>query len=394
MKHKSRILAAVVLIAICLVSFGSRAEAAGVLISDMYERATNFPDGDLTRLASVLRKAEAGEEITLGFIGGSITEGANASCRENTYVSLVCKWWHDTFPNTAINVVNAGVGGTSSYLGVHRVEKDLLVYSPDLVFVEFAVNDTYSAFGMNSYENLVRRILIAPSTPAVILLFSVNQAGDSAQAVEAAIGEYYKLPMISYGNAVMPDVDTSNIQWKGISSDIVHPNDTGHSIYAALICAYIEEVYANLDNIAQVSDWTLPKPITPQMYNDAHIENCYTIAPVEMKGFGIGNINKYFTGNWSACADNASITYSVNASAIGIIYQRSEYGNFGLYDVYIDGKYVITLDGNYIEGQGTGTDVAALYFSADMSKSGHIVKIVKNPKSKNAAFVIAGLLVS
>lgn len=394
MRLKYRLIAALLLMSLCFAGLGRDVYASEDIIHGMYQRATDFPQGDLTRLASVLRKADAGEEITLGFIGGSITEGYNASSKENTYVSLVYKWWCDTFPNTVINLVNAGVGGTSSYLGVHRVQEDILAYKPDLVFVEFAVNDTFSEFGMSSYENLIRRILSAENNPAVILLFSVNQNGDSVQAVEAAIGEYYKLPMISYGDAVMPDVESRSIEWEGISSDIVHPNDIGHSIYAALISAYIEEVYARLDTIEEVSEWTLPEPITFQAYGDAHIENSYTIQPVESHGFEERNINRYFTGNWSAYQNDASITFVVDAMTIGMIYQRTEKGNFGKYDVYVDGKYVMTLDGNYDVRTETETDVVVLYFDDELQKGGHIVKIEKNPQSINSCFIIVGLLVS
>ena len=93
----------------------------------------------MTRLANVLRKAQRGEEVTIGFIGGSITEGYDASSKDNSYVSLVYKWWCEAFPLTKVNLVNAGVGGTSSYLGVHRVGEDMLSHNPDLVFIEFAV---------------------------------------------------------------------------------------------------------------------------------------------------------------------------------------------------------------------------------------------------------------
>lgn len=51
---------------------------------EMYERAVAFREGDLTRLAAVMRRARAGEDITVGVIGGSITEGYSASNRAET----------------------------------------------------------------------------------------------------------------------------------------------------------------------------------------------------------------------------------------------------------------------------------------------------------------------
>lgn len=120
----------------------SVADAPTAYISDdMYENATKFANIDLTRLEAVMRKAEEKQPITVAVIGGSITQGSSATKPENSYAAIMRKWWQRTFPDTEINYVNAGIGGTDSYLGVHRMDRDLLEYRPDFVIVEFSVND-------------------------------------------------------------------------------------------------------------------------------------------------------------------------------------------------------------------------------------------------------------
>lgn len=114
---------------------------------EMYQRAIAFQQGDLSRLAAVMRRAQAGEDITVGVIGGSITEGYSASNRnKNSYACHMRDWWQERFPNITVEYVNAGIGGTSSYLGVHRVQEELLDYEPDFVIVEFSVNDGNNNF--------------------------------------------------------------------------------------------------------------------------------------------------------------------------------------------------------------------------------------------------------
>ena len=131
--RKVSIMLAGMILTLCLSMIPADcARAADETMLSMYRRAVDFPQGDLSRLANVLRKAQNGEEITIGFLGGPITEGRGAADIQDCYVSQVYKWWYDTFPQAAINVINAGVGGTSSYLGVHRVGDELLVHSPDL----------------------------------------------------------------------------------------------------------------------------------------------------------------------------------------------------------------------------------------------------------------------
>ncbi|MDE7477276.1 MAG: SGNH/GDSL hydrolase family protein, partial [Lachnospiraceae bacterium] len=373
-------------------------KAADAAIFPMYQRAVDFPQGDLSRLVQVIRKAQDGGEITIGFIGGSITEGRGAVNMQDCYVSQVYRWWCETFPQATVNVINAGVGGTSSYLGVHRVDTELLIHNPDLVFMEFAVNDTFTEFCMSSYENLIRKILMSESSPALVLLFAVNEAGSSSQEVEAALGQYYNLPMISYGNAVMPEVWAGSFTWSEIAEDIVHPNNMGHSIFAGLITTYLEDICATIDSIEvnpeHLQGYELPAPITPQVYQDAHIENAATIKPLDMIGYGVYNFNYHFTDNWYAIEDGSYMSFVVAASNIGILYQRTVEGTFGQYDIYIDDVCVRTLDGNYIEYYGTETEAEELFASPDGTKAIHVIKMVKNPASVNTDFVIIGLLIS
>lgn len=392
------LLAGMLLAVCCAAAPAGSAVAADASVLPMYRRAVDFPAGDLSRLAQVIRRAQCGEPITIGFLGGSITEGHGADNIQDCYVSQVYKWWCGAFPQAEITVVNAGIGGTSSYLGVHRVDTELLVHQPDLVFIEFAVNDTFTEFCMNSYENLIRKVLMADSSPALVLLFAANADGNSSQSVEAALGQYYELPMISYGNAVIPEVAAGSFLWHEIAEDTVHPNNMGHSIFASLITTFLEDVCARIDQITvrpeRLQGYELPNPVTPQIYQDAHIENAATITPLAMTGYGIYDFNYHFTDNWYSMEDGSFLSFSVEASNIGVIYQRTVEGTFGQYDMYVDGVYVKTLDGNYVEFYGTETEAEALYASPDGSTAAHVVTIVRNPQSANVDFVLIGLLLS
>ncbi len=391
------VLAGIVL-ALCLAAAPSEVRAADASMLPMYRRAVDFPRGDLSRLADVVRRAQDGEEITIGFLGGSITEGRGAANIQDCYVSQVYKWWYDTFPQSKVNVINAGLGGTSSYLGVHRVGDEILSHDPDLVFIEFAVNDTLEKTCTNSYENLIRKILLSESDPALVLLFAAKETGESAEEAEAELGRYYELPMISYKKAVLPEVEAGSFAWYEIAEDIVHPNNRGHSIFAGLITAYLEEILSKLDEIrideGRLQRYELPEPLTPQIYQDAHIENAATLTPDAEIGYGVYDFNYHFMDNWYALEDGAYLSFEVEAANIGILYQRTEEGTFGQYDIYIDGGFVRTLDGNFVKSDGTETEAQELYTSPDGERAAHVITIVKNPASVNVDFVIIGLLVS
>ena len=115
--------------------------------------------GNWHAIRQVFAKASKGLPVTVGFLGGSITQGSLASRQENCYASLVFDWWRQQFPNARL--INAGIGGTTSQFGVARVEADLLQYKPDMVFVEFSVNDDATPFFMETYEGLIRKILLS-----------------------------------------------------------------------------------------------------------------------------------------------------------------------------------------------------------------------------------------
>ena len=77
------------------------------------------------------------KKISVGFIGGSITEA-------DKYRVYVMEYLRKTYPDNIFEEICAGVGGTGSVLGVVRIEHDLLVHTPDIVFIELR-RSMYSA---------------------------------------------------------------------------------------------------------------------------------------------------------------------------------------------------------------------------------------------------------
>lgn len=362
--------------------------------TQMYKRAVEINKRtDTSRLERVLLNAALGKETTIGFIGGSITEGYNASNKNNCYVENVYKWWKNTFPATKINCINAGVGGTSSYLGVHRVKTEVLDYNPDLVVIEFSVNDAFSYESMNSYENLIRRVLQAPNEPAVMLLFMTDVSGVNQQDTDCALGTYYRLPMISYENAVRPELEANSFQWADISSDYVHPNDRGHAIISELVTQYLEDIYHKVQIVgAAQTKYVMPPAVTKLSYMNAMVVDSSLITPIASNDFAKTSFNYHFKNDWDAMSENAMISFEIPAANIGIIYQRCIEGIRGQYDIYIDDTYVTTLDGNFVKGAGAETDVAEIYKSDEVKL--HKITIIKNAESENFLFTILGLLIS
>ncbi len=362
---------------------------------EMYQRAISFQQGDLSRLAAVMRRAQAGEEITVGVIGGSITEGYSASnMKKNSYACLMHDWWEERFPDITVQYVNAGIGGTSSYLGVHRVQEDLLDYEPDFVIVEFSVNDGNNNFYKRSYDNLLRRILMDENSPALMLLFTTQENGTNAQVNDALLGFGYELPMISYGNAVLPAIEAGEFTWKDISPDNIHPNDRGHAIIGELLYRYLNDVYARLEEIPEEVPAFTAGAQTKERYMNGRVMDGDSLTPISEGSFTEKVENWYFPYNnyWHTRGGDESIVFEIEAANIGILYQRDVNDAYGQFDVYIDGEHVRTLNGNFVNGWGNSMAEDEVYTSDEPAT--HRVEVRKSPDSTGDLFTIIAWLVS
>lgn len=193
-----------------LVAFSGFAESTGSEM-EMIQRSV-VQCGDTARLQAVLAKARRGDPVTLGVLGGSITQGASATTEENRYGNRVATWWRNTFPQTRIEFVNAGIGATGSDIGAHRVREHLLAKHPDFVVVEYAVNDSNVPAAAETLEGVVRQLLGAPNHPAVMLLFMMHQGGGNAQDQHGLVGRHYQLPMVSYRDALWPEIQAGRLK--------------------------------------------------------------------------------------------------------------------------------------------------------------------------------------
>lgn len=208
--------------------------------------------GELSGIKKLLSKAYAKEDVTLSFIGGSITQGAGAvPIHERSYARQFANTFAGKFYDgdlTKVKLIKAGVGGTPSELGMIRFRRDVLrddTVKPDIVVIEFAVNDEGDETKGASFESLIRKCLELPWHPAVVLLFSVFSDDYNLQERLGPIGEHYDLPMVSVKNAVSPQFTLLPSAGRVISKnqyfyDQYHPTNSGHRVMSDSIMNLIE----------------------------------------------------------------------------------------------------------------------------------------------------------
>lgn len=366
----------------------------------------------MTRLKNLMKRAAKGESLVIGFLGGSITQGSLSSTPKTCYAYLVYEWWKKSFPNAAFSFVNGGIGGTTSHYGGARAWKDVLCYRPDIVTVDFSVNDDANEFFEETYEGMLRRLLTAPSDPAVVVLNNVfYDTGKNAQNYHNRIADHYGIPHVSIKDTVYPDVESGKIVRADITPDNLHPNDKGHRLVADEICKLLDSIKAEMEeetiageNIEGKSTKTeasvlLPAPLTENAYehsrliqiqdNEAILDG-FLVDPIEKKG-----MLDIFKNGWTAAHTNDKISFEIECSCLAVQYRKSVQQPVPKAKAVIDGDeaHAVILDGNFTEDWGDCLYLEPLLHHAE--KKVHRIEItVTDAKDIVRPFYLVALIVS
>ena len=230
-------------------------------------------------LPNVRAKIEAGKIIRIAYLGGSITAAAGWRIQSR-------EWLEKTYPNAKFEEIHAAIGGTGSDLGVFRLQNDALRHKPDLLFVEFAVNDGGAPPERihKAMEGIVRQTWNANPETDIFYVYTIHenmlkemQAGKMPRAASAMelLADYYGIPSIHFGVKVAAMEKAGALIFKGekpkdaanekppvFSTDGVHPlAETGHKIYT-------ETIARNWPSIWNVSGKVTPHELIAPLRED------------------------------------------------------------------------------------------------------------------------------
>ena len=204
------------------------------------------------------KKILAKQPINVGYLGGSITEAAQG------WRDQSLDWMQKRYPKIKFTSINAGIGGTGSELGVFRVQSQVIDRKPDLIFIEFAVNDN----GKNTehiykaMEGIVRKTwqqnpltdicFVYTLTADMAASFQSGRMPTSALAMEQ-IAEHYGIPSVCLGLKVADLAKEGKLIFKGkqqdhpdkivFSPDNVHPYpQTGHLLYTQALSEALQKM--------------------------------------------------------------------------------------------------------------------------------------------------------
>lgn len=345
--------------------------------------------GNTSKLKEVLKK----EKIKIAFLGGSITQGFNSTEYAKCYAHRTYLWFKNRFDKSEVEYINAGIGATGSIIGVHRAYEQVIEKNPDIVFVDAAVNDSNTENEKISYESLIRKLISLENPPAVIELFMTNHDGSNVQEQQVKIGEKYNIPMISFRDAVYPEILEGNLKWTDILTDEVHPNDYGHFIISTLIADFVEKALKDENSSEEKLD--LGAPIFGDDFIDGTIKNSTNIKVKESEGFLIDTYGfQNFRYGWKldSLSNKASLTVETECKNIFLLYQKLINENAGKMKIIVDNEKELIIDTFFENGWGDYSATEILVKSNE--KSLHEIKIEVIDFKEESIVNILGFLVS
>lgn len=365
--------------------------------------------GNNFRVKRVLEKLRAGEDVTVAYLGGSITQGAGAvPIQEMCYARRSFEGLCERYAGGGhTQYIKAGVGGTPSQLGMLRYDRDITrdgAVKPDLVVVEFAVNDEGDETRGVCYESLVKKLLDQPQKPAVILLFSVFANDWNLKDRLAPIGYRYQLPMVDVLEAVSPQFALPRDGGRVLSKrqyfyDVYHPSNLGHKIMSDCLLYLIDR----LDRQQAMPE---PPAELPPYYGTEYADVClldgkdglegarvspgsFTLRDTDLQSVPLDaapEITPQFPYNWQKGPGSAPFVLDITCRSLHLIFKDSGDPRFGRARVRVDGVWERVLDPR----EAGWTHCHATLLFREEHSAAHRVEIAMERSDEEKLFTILG----
>ena len=248
------------------------------------------------------RALECGK-MTVGILGGYISEPIDTPWKEKRWPDKLTNWLVSSFPEVTVNVENAAKGATGSESALFRVEQDILSRNCDIVFVEYAVNDKDMPSKERKLcrEGLIRKLLGYEKREFDVVVVYTYYGGMLQDMLNGTLYEgvaefeeickHYSITSVNMGAYAFAQLQAGNVRYEEWLPDKVHAGDVGSRLYAESVMCLIEDACET----AEKMDYEMPEPLFIEHWGKAHKLNhdmirrmgpwkcvrCYRIPTVE-----------------------------------------------------------------------------------------------------------------
>lgn len=223
-------------------------------------------------------KLTKGETLNVAYFGGSVTSGTGSD-DSHCWRGLVGQWLENNFKKAKINNLNFSWGDSGLFLGLYRLQRDVISKKPDLLFLEYSINDLYNGTDYTlcacRFETAIREIRAACPKCDIVCILVTNQnlfedakngkLHEQAQAHED-ICAAYNIPSIHVGRALVDKMGSIS-NWSQYVTDSVHPNSEGYKVYFNEIEKFLQKNLFETKFTANDDKYPLAKIQCPALYD-------------------------------------------------------------------------------------------------------------------------------
>lgn len=190
--------------------------------------------------------------INMVFHGHSVPAGYFKTPVVNTleaYPYQVLRALKAEYPFAVINIINTSIGGENSESGAKRFETEVLNHKPDVLFVDYALND--QGIGLKrakvAWEKMIsialkkgiKVILLSPSPDQRVNILETNNVLEQHKTQIKSLSEKYGIGFVDSYKMFQQRVVSGEPITKYMSQ-VNHPNENGHGLIAGSIMRYFK----------------------------------------------------------------------------------------------------------------------------------------------------------
>ncbi len=388
---------------------GAEALSAPFLVGTFIDRS----------LANTVRRLTHDKRLRVVFFGGSITDGAGQN-NGLPWRTRTENWFTATYPEVDFTFTNASISGTSSEFGVFRTDRHVLSTEPDLVFVEFAVNDleqTSDTRTRHTMEGIVRKIRAARPHCDIVFIYTTTRANavnfyeqgqlPGRTVVHQQIATHYGIPAIDVAAALVAHKQATGYPYRiefgqpgafdpaanHYLPDHVHPSNLGHQVYGDAVRDALAD-YLSIPPPSSLTPHPMPTLLgghdmtSARILDHTHPAVTYGAGwSVQALGIGAGGRTENFLTT-STASTASPIAVSFRGRELGVYYRRSTTG--GQISWSVDAAPPATFP-FWHETLASFTSFAML--STNLGEGNHHATIAPQPHQGHEQLAIAGWLV-
>ncbi len=196
-------------------------------------------------LEKTIQKLNSDDKIRIVALGDSLTHGWMVN---KGYLDFLKELLHNKYPESIVDIINRGIPGDTADGGLNRLKGHVINDKPDLVLVQFGLNDAFSGYAVDHFKNSILGIIagIREQTSAEILLMTSS----ALEGHDWLMTEKYYIALEEVADEESVPLAKVHTYWEQkisegtdfrslVQHDLVHPTEEGYQLMAEAVAEKI-----------------------------------------------------------------------------------------------------------------------------------------------------------